>query len=155
MKGTLAALLREHHTAGCVDWIGLRPARRVEMVPVSSVELGLDGFEGDHGRAGKRAVTLIQAEHLPVIAALCGGDVTPEALRRNILVSGINLNALRGEVVAIGEARIEIGPPCAPCSRMREALGPGGYNAMRGHGGWCAQVIAPGLVEVGTVVAPV
>jgi MOSC domain-containing protein YiiM len=32
------------------------------------------GLNGDHGRPGKRAVTLIQAEHLPVIAALAGLD---------------------------------------------------------------------------------
>jgi MOSC domain-containing protein YiiM len=32
------------------------------------------GLDGDHGRPGKRAVTLIQAEHLPVIAALAGLD---------------------------------------------------------------------------------
>jgi hypothetical protein len=56
-----------------------------------------DGIDGDHGRPGKRAVTLIQAEHLPVIAALAGLDrVDPATLRRNLVISGINLAALRG-----------------------------------------------------------
>jgi MOSC domain-containing protein YiiM len=40
---------------------------------------------------------------------------------------------------------------------MEEALGEGGYNAVRGHGGWCATVIRPGRLGVGdqvTVLAP-
>jgi MOSC domain-containing protein YiiM len=122
---------------------------------VDAAVLGTDGLEGDHGRAGKRALTLIQAEHLPVIASLCGrAAVAPELLRRNLLVSGINLNALRGVRLALGAAVVEITGPCAPCSRMEAALGPGGYNAMRGHGGWCAEVLQPGRIALGDRVAP-
>jgi MOSC domain-containing protein YiiM len=122
---------------------------------VDAAVLGTDGLEGDHGRAGKRALTLIQAEHLPVIASLSGrAAVAPALVRRNLLVSGINLNALRGTRLALGAAVVEITGPCAPCSRMEAALGPGGYNAMRGHGGWCAEVVQPGRVAVGDRVAP-
>jgi len=133
---------------GRVEWIGIRPARREALLPCEEVEIGADGLAGDHGRPGKRAVTVIQAEHLDVIAALIGCDVLPQMLRRNIVVSGINLTALKGRSVRMGSALLRWTTVCAPCSRMEEALGNGGYAALRGHGGWCAEVIEAGTVRV-------
>jgi MOSC domain-containing protein YiiM len=152
---SIASLTSRHARIGRVEWIGLRPARLEPVSSVPEVEATPAGLGGDHGRPGKRAVTLIQAEHLPVVAALAGhSDVAPETLRRNLVVSGINLAALRGREVRIGAAVLRITGPCAPCSRMEAALGPGGYNAMRGHGGWCAEVVAPGRIATGDPVAP-
>lgn len=148
-------MIATHARDGTLDWIGVRPERLEPVQAVAEAYLGPEGLEGDHGRSGKRAVTLIQAEHLPVIAALTGNDViAASTLRRNLLVSGLNLSAVRKGRLAIGEAVIEITGPCAPCSRMEAALGPGGFNALRGHGGWCASVITPGRVAVGDRVRP-
>lgn len=153
MASMLAEMMSRHARAGRVDWIGVRPGRRAEPIALAAADLGEAGLAGDHARPGKRALTLIQAEHLPAIAALAGRDaIRPEALRRNVVVSGLNLLACRGATLALGEAEIEITTPCAPCSRMEEALGRGGYNAMRGHGGWCARVIRTGRLAVGDEV---
>ena len=150
---TLASLTARFPRPGRITWIGLRPARRSAMQAVDRAQAALSGLAGDHARAGRRAVTLIQAEHLPVIAALAGlSEVPPETLRRNLVVSGLNLSATRGRVLAIGAARLRVTGPCAPCSRMEHALGPGGYNAMRGHGGWCAEILASGDIETGAPV---
>ena len=125
------------------------------MRAVAAADLTEAGLDGDHGRAGKRALTLIQGEHLPVIAALAGRQsVLPDLLRRNLLVTGINLGALKHTDIALGGAVIRLTVPCAPCSRMEAALGPGGYNAMRGHGGWCAEVLRPGPLALGDRVGP-
>ncbi len=141
--------------AGRLDWIGVRPARLQPLLSLEQARLGAEAIEGDHGRPGKRAVTLIQAEHLPVIAALSGNAVlTPDLLRRNLVISGINLMALRKGCLRLGEVVLELTGPCAPCSRMEKALGPGGFNAMRGHGGWCASVVEPGTIRRGDRVAP-
>jgi MOSC domain-containing protein YiiM len=149
MEGALARLLATHAGPGRVDWIGIRPERRAAMRPVDGAGLTLDGIAGDHARPGRRAVTLLQAEHLSAIASLTQrGSVAPDLLRRNLLVSGINLSALNGQAIRVGNAILRLTGPCAPCSRMEEVLGPGGYNAMRGHGGWCAEVAVPGDVRL-------
>lgn len=142
--------------AGRIDWIGLRPARREPVVAVEEVLLNLDGLAGDHAKAGRRAVTLIQAEHLPVIASLAARDaVDPAEVRRNLVVSGLNLAGFRKARLAIGDAVIELTGPCPPCSRMEEVLGFGGYTAMRGHGGFYAEVIVPAPILRGMSVIPV
>jgi MOSC domain-containing protein YiiM len=91
-----------------------------------------------------------------VIAALCAKEeVSPKLLRRNIVVSGINLLALKKARFLIGTAELEGTGPCVPCSRMEENLGPGGYNATRGHGGITARVVTAGIIRVGDEVRPV
>ncbi len=141
---------------GKVEWIGLRPARDTAMVEVDAVEATPGaGLTGDryNGGSGKRGVTLIQAEHLPVIAALSGHEsVVPATLRRNLVVSGIPLVALKGRRFRVGEVVLEGTDACDPCTRMEDALGPGGFNAMRGHGGLCARIVQGGTLRVGDVV---
>lgn len=148
---TIAELSSTFPRAGRVEWIGVRPARHAALVPLESVEaLEAVGLRGDrYASGGKRQVTLIQAEHLGVLSSLVGRPVEPGELRRNILVSGINLWALRGARFRTGGALLEGTGPCDPCSRMEEALGPGGYNAMRGHGGITARVLKGGWIRLG------
>ncbi len=153
--GKLMAMLPRQ---GRVEWIGLRPQRDVAMEAVTQVlaQTGA-GLVGDRysGGSGKRGITLIQAEHLPVIAALSGHEaVAPATLRRNLVVSGLPLVALKGRRFRIGEVVLEGTDDCDPCSRMEAALGEGGYNAMRGHGGLCARILDGGTIRLGdTVVA--
>ena len=78
--------------------------------------------------------------------------IDPALVRRNIVVRGINLGSLKGKRFQIGTATLEYSGECHPCSRMEESLGFGGYNAMRGHGGITARVIAGGIIRTGDSV---
>ena len=116
-------------------------------------ELGLTGDHRARRRGSRRQVTLIQSEHLAVVGALLGGDpIDPAAARRNIVVSGVSVLALKDQVFTIGGTVLEGTGVCEPCSRMEANLGAGGYNAMRGHGGITARILVSGIVRVGDAV---
>jgi MOSC domain-containing protein YiiM len=154
---TIDTYLKTLPQVGRLEWIGRAPARMEPLEVVEEAELRPGtGIEGEHhARSGrsKRQVTLIQAEHLPVVAALVHREqVAPGELRRNLVVSGVSLLALKERRFRIGEALLEGSGLCAPCGRMEEALGPGGYNAMRGHGGITAVVLEGGAIRVGDPV---
>jgi MOSC domain-containing protein YiiM len=153
----LARLLNAPMRAGVLVWIGLRPARREPLVEVPSATLVPgDGLVGDHyrGRQGSRQVTLIGVEDLAAIASYIGRDqVSPQELRRNLLVSGLNLAALKNRRFRIGTALLAYSGECHPCSRMEEILGIGGYNVVRGRGGITARVLAGGEIAVGDAIA--
>lgn len=154
-----------HHVPGTgrLETILLRPARREapQRVDAATAVVGR-GLEGDRRALGdpdptaKRQVTLVQQEHLVVLAGLLDRDgVDPALLRRNLVVSGINLGALRELRFRIGDVVLEGTGPCHPCSRMEENLGPGGYAAMRGHGGITARILSGGRLQVGALVRQV
>ncbi|WP_018690080.1 MOSC domain-containing protein [Ahrensia kielensis] len=147
----MAELLAQFPRAGTIEWIGVRPVRRQPMRILQEAEIKDFGLVGDHRtKAGKRAVTLIQAEHLPVIASLVGrGEIDPALLRRNVVISGINVLGLKDRTFKLGTATLQGKGLCAPCSRMEDEFGIGGYNAMRGHGGIIATVIEEGAIRLG------
>jgi len=143
---------------GTLQWIGLRPERKAPLTVVERVQalsdLGLEGDRRCKGTPGTaRQGTLINREHIAVIAQLLGIEsIKPELLRRNLVVSGINLLALRHQRFRIGTAEFEATAQCHPCLRMEQVLGQGAVAAMLGHGGICAKIIKTGLIRVGDQV---
>jgi MOSC domain-containing protein YiiM len=163
----LRHLTRQFTQAGKLEAIYLRPARNIACISVLQTQaLTQQGLAGDricqtdsrNPLGSNRQVTLIQAEHLPVISALVGKSVNAAMLRRNLVISGINLLATKSLFkdqplhLKIGEVTLEITGLCEPCSKMEHLLGQGGYNAMRGHGGVTARIIQGGQINIGDIV---
>ncbi|WP_314407579.1 MOSC domain-containing protein [Pseudomonas kuykendallii] len=152
-RSPLHTLLAAVPQQGRVRWIGVRPLSRGEVLQPDVVEARRDaGLTGDHARPGPRnarQVTFIQWEHLAVIASLIGRDIAPAELRRNIAVSGINLFSLKNRRFRIGEAVFETTGWCQPCARLEGNLGPGTFQAVRGHGGIIARVLHSGIIRLG------
>jgi MOSC domain-containing protein YiiM len=157
---TIRDLNRPPQIEGRVESIVVRgsPRERARTVAGTVAVAGIGLADDRLGQRGEselstRQVTLIQAEHLPVIAGLARVEpIDPIGLRRNLVISGINLVALKNAKLKVGTALLEIVGPCHPCSRMEETIGPGGYAAMRGHGGMTARVLVGGPINVGDVV---
>ena len=142
---------------GTVEWIGVRPSREAPLREVGEVNvLASHGLEGDHYASvdGKRQASLIQAEHLDAVASMLGKEqIDPRDVRRNIVVRGINLLALKDQTFLVGEVKMTFGALCVPCPRMETNLGPGGFNLMRGHGGITARVLTNGVIRIGDKVS--
>jgi MOSC domain-containing protein YiiM len=144
--------------SGRVVWIGLRPARRRAPVVVTEVQAaagrGLVGDRGEVRPSRVRQVTLIDAAAISAVAAQLGAPtIDPALLRRNLVVEGIDFAAARGQRLRLGEVLLAITGPCDPCARMEEALGEGGFEALRDRGGLTATVLAGGIVRVGSAVS--
>ena len=154
---SISYLKNNFKKSGKVVWIGIREKRKEKMKVLTIARVTKNGLMGDHYTTtnGKRAVTLIQNEHLTAVASFLGrGKLDPGLVRRNIVVQGLNLNALKEKRFQIGKAIFEYTGECHPCSRMETNLGRGGYNAMRGHGGITARVIEPGDLKIGDEIKP-
>lgn len=164
---SLRALTAQFPYLGRLEQICLRQQKGAPCISVKTVEaIALRGLQGDHtaqrvsrkALGSNRQVTLIQAEHLPLIASLSGKPVEAAWLRRNLVVSGLNLLAAKSLFqdqplyLHIGTAVLEVTGPCEPCSKMETLLGLGGYNIMRGHGGVTARVRVGGVLSVGDAV---
>ena len=138
-----------------IEWIGVRPRRREPLMAVTEAEAVADlGLRGDHRMTktpgSGRQVTFISREFVTQIEQHLGKNgLDPAVLRRNIVVSGINLNALRRQQFWFGEALFEATQLCHPCARMEAELGPGGVVAMMGYGGLCAKVLQTGQIAIG------
>jgi MOSC domain-containing protein YiiM len=115
---------------GRLEAIVVRGASRADATRIDATR-AITGVGLADDRLGKlgaaelstRQVTLIQSEHLAVIAQLARvAEIDPVALRRNLVVSGINLSALKNARLRIGAALLEVVGPCHPCTRMETAI---------------------------------
>lgn len=153
----LKQLMINYPQSGKVEWLSFRPLHRETVSVVEKISISPEiGIVGDHykGLNKKRQVTIIQSEHIKTAANfLSKQEIDPKLLRRNIVVSGINILTFKDQQFRIGEVVLEFTGLCHPCSRMEENLGKGGYNAMRGHGGITAKVLKGGEINLGDEVS--
>jgi MOSC domain-containing protein YiiM len=137
---------------GELTWIGIRPGRKQPLVSVNEVFADEQfGLVGDHYQVakGKRQVTLIQWEHLDQMQSLLHRPIKAELLRRNLVIKGMDLLALKNQPFRIGQVIFQGTGKCHPCSRMNELLGADGFKAVCGRGGLTAQIIRGGFIQVG------
>ena len=60
---------------------------------------------------------------------------SPVALRRNVIVEGVNLNQLIGHEFTLDGVRLRGVKHCAPCRWMNDGVAPGALPFLHGRGG--------------------
>jgi FdhD protein len=73
----------------------------------------------------------------------------PSALRRNVLVSGVDLNGLVGRRFRLGGVVFEGVEECKPCYWMDEAVAPGANAFLAGRGGLRCRILSDGALSCG------
>ena len=74
---------------------------------------------------------------------------SPGVLRRNVIVSGVDLNALIGETFALQGVRFLGTVHCKPCFWLDTAFAPGAEAWLKGNGGLRAQILTSGRLNTG------
>lgn len=74
---------------------------------------------------------------------------SPGVLRRNVIVSGIDLNELIGELFSIQGVRLRGTSHCKPCYWLDQAFAPGTEEFLEGNGGLRAEILTDGDLVVG------
>lgn len=116
-----------------------------------------DRFFG-HGAHRTAAVTVMAAESLDHVAFALGLDrsLDPALTRRNIVLRGFDVDALRGEAFSLdsghGPVSFQGHRPANPCAWMDVVLAPGAHKALRGRGGVRSEALSDGLLVLGPAV---
>jgi hypothetical protein len=100
-------------------------------------------------------VTLIESEALASLALPDGGRLAPEESRRNLVTTGIDLNALVGREFRVGEVRAFGQRLCEPCVHLQRLTRPGVVAAFAHSGGLRADLLSDGEIRVGDVIRAV
>ena len=73
----------------------------------------------------------------------------PSAMRRNVLLRGIDLNRLIGKRFALQGIEFEGTEECRPCFWMEKAVAEGAENFLQGKGGLRARIQSSGALQTG------
>jgi MOSC domain-containing protein YiiM len=115
---------------------------------------GLEGnryfYDGDAPPG--RALTLIAAEALADGAAKSGIELGAPESRRNVLTSGIDLNALVGVRFRVGGVECVGVELCEPCTTLEGLTRPGVIKAYVHRAGLNADILTDGEIAVGDAV---
>ncbi len=129
--------------------------RRVPMRPLASVECAAGrGLRGDRyfdfKQDYKGQVTFFGAEVFRAVCAHVGArECPPWAMRRNVMLAGIDLNTLVGRVFELQGVRFAGIEECSPCHWMDHAIGPGAQDFLKGRGGLRARILDSGTLSCG------
>ena len=133
----------------------------VSMAQVRAVAaVGLEGdrYAGGRGTFSRtrsmsvRDVTLVAHETVEGLGRALGRDLVAGELRRNLVTEGLELGALLGARLAIGEVRIEVTGTCPPCGHLDRLLGVAARPHLRRQGGLRARVAVGGRLEAGAPI---
>jgi hypothetical protein len=156
-------LMKKGH--GRVKTLVIGPEAKKPLQEAASVmAIAGQGLEGDRycfGRGsfnapqfdrGVREVTLIAAEAIDECNARLGTALKPADFRRNIVTEGVDLPALKGKRLRVGETVLRFARSAPPCRYLSRLLGEEMIRGLKGIGGIRAVIEQGGEIKTGDAV---
>ncbi len=109
---------------GRLAGIARREKKRASMETLEQAEISdQTGVAKDfRGKPGNRTVTVISARAWREVCSELGQDIPWTTRRANLLVDDIDLPRSIGEIIEVGDVRLEVTMEVDPCSRMDEQV---------------------------------
>ena len=126
-----------------------------EIEAITDIGLANDRYAlgSGHWRATDGCqVTLVSSEAIARAERKAKLDLPPGWHRRNLVVSGIDLDAVRRHIVCIGSARFTFHRLRPPCGYLDRITGTGAARTLRQAGGVGLRVQQGGTISVGDPV---
>jgi MOSC domain-containing protein YiiM len=135
---------------------GLQSVETVDFVEAKGIQGDIRYFgrlSRATGEPTHRQVTLMEREQINQHATALGlGEIPPGAMRSNVETTGIDLVALVGREVAIGEVVLFLVGPRDPCEKMDAICRGLRERMLNNRQGVLAQVRGSGTVRVGDTI---
>jgi MOSC domain-containing protein YiiM len=134
------------------------PMKALDEVQVTPQGLAGDRYESDGGTfsgnpGGGRHVTLVEREAIDAVNEEGDVSVSAASTRRNLLTEGVPLNHLVGRTFRVGDVLLRGVRLNEPCAYLEGKNEPGFRQAMLHRCGLRAEVVEPGVIRVGDVIA--
>jgi MOSC domain-containing protein YiiM len=148
---------------GRVESIAIAPAAEAPMETLERVRaVAGRGLAGDRysdgagtfstGSGAGRALTLVESAAISELRD-AGVDLDAVDARRNLVVSGIDLDGLIGRRFRVGAVECFGSRRCEPCAHLQRLTQPGVLRGLVHRGGLRADLLTDGEISVGDEVA--
>ncbi len=117
--------------------------------------LGVGFYSNTPTTEGARELTLIDAGAIAQVTEETGFPFAPVESRRNLITTGIALDALIGQKFTVGDVVCEGVRACPPCVHLEELTGKKVMRSLVRTGGLRARIVEGGTIRVGDAVAAI
>ncbi len=135
----------------------MRPHEEARAIAGGGLEgdryaLGTGFYSSTPTTAGARELTLIDLGAIDGVTAQTGIPFSTIESRRNIVTSGVDLDALIGQAFTVGEVLCEGVRGCPPCIHLEELTEKRVMKALARTGGLRARIVRGGMIRVGDAI---
>ncbi len=117
--------------------------------------LGIGFYSQNPTTSGARELTLIDTDAVAQAAVDSGAPFATRECRRNLITTGIDLDALIGKAFAIGPVVCEGVRACPPCVHLEELTGKTVMKSLVRTGGLRARIVRGGTIHVGDSIVAI